>query len=214
MVTGEGCRLKRPTTTRRLSATSAFPATPIFSPPVPLLLSTIGVYNKLHTLSVLSTRCRLYLFPPNPAPPPLSIMSPTFARPHPPHPPEQIIHPGELTPSQHLGLAQLASRSFDRVVRLPLELHDEGRAEQRRLVVAYWSYDFRAHPMGHLTRGLFCTHRVGFGDLCNRGLRTLLCTALDYRCASMVFYKNTFTAWFVAICFGTQFVSQQQCGVR
>lgn len=28
------------------------------------------------------------------------------------------------------------------------------------LVVAYWSYDYRDHAMGHLTRGLFCSHQV------------------------------------------------------
>lgn len=28
------------------------------------------------------------------------------------------------------------------------------------LVVAYWSYDYREHAMGHLTRGLFCSHQA------------------------------------------------------
>lgn len=46
-------------------------------------------------------------------------------------------------------------------------------SEQRRglggevtgLVVAYWSYDYRDHAMGHLTRGLFCSHQVRFSVL-------------------------------------------------
>lgn len=124
---------------------------------------------------------------------------------------------GELRPSQHLGLARLASRQFDRVERLSLPedhprrlsfrrgealgqgcglQHDSisfhewlnrqgietgngngeeaaprrgARARRRAeagvaagagLVVAYWSYDYRDHAMGHLTRGLFCSHQV------------------------------------------------------
>lgn len=129
---------------------------------------------------------------------------------------------GELKPSQHLGLARLASMSYDRVARLRLEDYDNGPplrpntdggvfgsgphlrpdleghlsgagrgdesdhldedldrrggtgvgtgSERRRgrgpgggkseLVVAYWSYDYRDHPMGHLTRGLLCSHQV------------------------------------------------------
>lgn len=34
---------------------------------------------------------------------------------------------------------------------------DEERTE---LVVAYWSFDYRDHPMGYLTRGLFCAHQA------------------------------------------------------
>ncbi|CAM9939632.1 unnamed protein product, partial [Laminaria digitata] len=126
---------------------------------------------------------------------------------------------GELKPSQHLGLARLASKPYDRVARLPLlEDHDNkppyrqntdggisgagredqsddlldayggmprigagagtgpeqpGKSEQwvrgggrgggeasPGLVVAYWSYDYRDHAMGHLTRGLFCSHQA------------------------------------------------------
>ncbi|CAM9888575.1 unnamed protein product, partial [Ectocarpus sp. 4 AP-2014] len=120
---------------------------------------------------------------------------------------------GELKPSEHLGLARLASQQFDRVERLPLpedhtrnlsfrrgEALGQGRGLQqdsisfdewlrrqgietgnrsgeeagprrgarakRRavtgggLVVAYWSYDYRDHAMGHLTRGLLCSHKA------------------------------------------------------
>ncbi|CAM9809280.1 unnamed protein product, partial [Ectocarpus fasciculatus] len=125
---------------------------------------------------------------------------------------------GELKPSQHLGLARLASQQFDRVERLSIpedhprrlsfrrrEALGQGRglqqdsisfdewlngqgietgngngeeaaprrgARARRpaaeagavagtgLVVAYWSYDYRDHAMGHLTRGLFCSHQA------------------------------------------------------
>lgn len=119
---------------------------------------------------------------------------------------------GELKPSQHLGLARLASQQYDRVERLPVPedanklyfrrqmagngqqqhfgtmsfeewLHEQeigvgsgteastqrgGRDRRDKtavaapagLVVAYWSYDFREHAMGHLTRGLFCSHQA------------------------------------------------------
>ncbi|CAM9926309.1 unnamed protein product, partial [Ectocarpus sp. 12 AP-2014] len=120
---------------------------------------------------------------------------------------------GELKPSEHVGLARLASQQFDRVERLPLpedhtrklsfrrgEALGQGRGLQqdsisfdewlrrqgietgnrsgevagprrgvrakRRaaarggLVVAYWSYDYRDHAMGHLTSGLFCSHKA------------------------------------------------------
>ena len=30
----------------------------------------------------------------------------------------------------------------------------------RGLVVAYWSYDYREHAMGHLTKGLLCSHQA------------------------------------------------------
>lgn len=103
-------------------------------------------------------------------------------------------HAGELKPSQHLGLARLASKPYDRVARLPLQASGggvslqgsncddggkggdegapgrEGAAEAGRrwyggrnetgLVVAYWSYDYRDHAMGYLTRGLFCSHQA------------------------------------------------------
>lgn len=36
----------------------------------------------------------------------------------------------------------------------------EGEAAPSGLVVAYWSYDYRDHAMGHLTRGLFCSHQA------------------------------------------------------
>eukprot|EP00752_Nemacystus_decipiens_P009479 g8475.t1 len=138
---------------------------------------------------------------------------------------------GELKPSQHLGLARLASRQYDRVSRLPLpeetnqlsfrrtmpnigrrghqQLQEQkqqqpfgaeavgefgssarfdewfdwqgidlgkGKAALARkesleggglmgtisggLSVAYWSYDYRDHAMGHLTKGLLCSHQV------------------------------------------------------
>lgn len=144
---------------------------------------------------------------------------------------------GELKPSQHLGLARLASKRFDRVAQLSLprrgdddsrlsfkrglrakgkgcvsstshrnwrpfnsylhhfyqdehsqqgdfketgpgrewvstevekarERKDRGMEERRDpgrekgLVVAYWSFDFRDHPMGYLTKGLFCSHQA------------------------------------------------------
>lgn len=136
--------------------------------------------------------------------------------------------PGELKPSQHLGLAQLASQQYDRVSRLHLptqtdeisfrratpsngywrqreqqetavaetvssiggpamysfdewlygqgigpgrgkeelpwrgSLQREGLVEATvaGLVVAYWSYDFRDHAMGQLTKGLLCSHQA------------------------------------------------------
>lgn len=78
---------------------------------------------------------------------------------------------GELTPSQHLGLARLASSSFNRVARLPLPEIEKNRvwgnsgggrreAGKAHLAVAYWSFDYREHAMGHLTRGVFCSHKV------------------------------------------------------
>lgn len=35
-----------------------------------------------------------------------------------------------------------------------------GYGARAKVVVAYWSYDYREHAMGHLTRGLFCSHQA------------------------------------------------------
>ncbi len=126
---------------------------------------------------------------------------------------------GQLKSSQHLALARLASREYDRVKRLPVteaisslsfrqttttpfsgrrqrEINGtesfesgfgfeewrhrqgistgkegeeaapyrgrgEGGAEAAAgLVVAYWSYDFREHAMGHLTEAMLCSHQA------------------------------------------------------
>ena len=68
----------------------------------------------------------------------------------------------ERAPGTSFGVygGPLKARFQQRGHGLSRELGSHGGKDGTGLVVAYWSFDLREHPMGYLTRGLFCSHQV------------------------------------------------------
>lgn len=62
-----------------------------------------------------------------------------------------------------------------------------GYGARAKVVVAYWSYDYREHAMGHLTRGLFCSHQVS--QQCFVGMALSGIKMRATRCVSNVPYR-------------------------